>query len=184
MPKQHAVLVTLVRLKAAKVFAKLAQVVFIKTTYVKQNVLNVHRENCTSMPKQHAVLVTLVHLKAVKVFAKIVRPGSIKIPKVKKSAVILAPHQKKYPTAKVPGANCHRGVPAKWANIYTTPTKTTTRGNVLPVPTVRIAQQSILLRHPPINADITHPDQKAGPRDTSTAFTYTPGQCVNVCTYP
>ena len=118
---------------------------------------------CTSMPKQHAVLVTLVRLKAAKVFVKLVRPGSIKIPKVKKSAVILAPHQQKYPTAKVPGANCHRGVPAKWANIYTTPTKTTMRGNVLPVPTVRIAQQSILLRHPPINADITHPDQKAGP---------------------
>ena len=58
------------------------------------------------------------------------------------------------------------------------------RGNVLPVPTVRIAQQSILLRHPPINADITHPDQKAGPRDTSTAFTYTPGRCVDVRTYP
>ena len=136
------------------------------------------------MPKQHAVLVTLVRLKAAKVFVKLVRPGSIKIPKVKKSAVILAPHQQKYPTAKVPGANCHRGVPAKWANIYTTLTKTTMRGNVLPVPTVRIAQQSILLRHPPINADITHPDQKAGPRDTSTAFTYTPGRCVDVRTYP
>jgi hypothetical protein len=23
----------------------------------------------------------------------------------------------KYPTKKVPGVNCHRGVPAKWANI-------------------------------------------------------------------
>ena len=82
MPKQHAVLVTLVRLKAAKVFAKLVRVVFIKTTYVKQNALNVHRENRTSMPKQHAVLVTLVRLKAAKVFVKLVRPGSIKIPKV------------------------------------------------------------------------------------------------------
>jgi hypothetical protein len=58
MPKQHAVLVTLVRLAAAKVIAKIARVVFIKTTYVKQNALNVHRENRTSMPKQHAVLVS------------------------------------------------------------------------------------------------------------------------------
>ena len=41
-------------------------------TYIKQNVLNVHRENRMSMPKQHAVLVTLVHLKAAKVFVKLV----------------------------------------------------------------------------------------------------------------
>ena len=34
------------------------------------------------------------------------------------------------------------------------------------------------------NFTITHPDQKAGPRDTSTAFTYTPGRCVGVRTYP
>ena len=110
-------LVTLVRLAAAKVFAKLARVVFIKTTYAKQTALNVHRENRTSIPKQHAVLVTLVRLAAAKVFAKLARLDSIKIPKDKQSALIPVTCWKKYPTKKAPGVNYHRGVSVKWANI-------------------------------------------------------------------
>ena len=58
MPKQHAVIVTLVRLAAAKVFVQLARMVFIETAYLNQNALNAHWENRTSMPKQHAVVVT------------------------------------------------------------------------------------------------------------------------------
>jgi hypothetical protein len=107
------VLVTLVRLVAAKVIAKIARVVFIKTTYVKQNALNVHRENRTSIPKQHAVLVTLVCLVAEMALAKIARLGSTKIPKVKRNAVAFVPRPGKYPTMKVQGVNCHPGVLAK-----------------------------------------------------------------------
>jgi len=55
-----------------------------------------------------AILVDLVVGMA---FAKIARLGSIKIPKVKRSAVFVL--FEKYPTKKVQGVNCHRGVPAK-----------------------------------------------------------------------
>ena len=61
-----------------------------------------------------AILVYLVVRKAV---AKHARMGSIKIPKVKRNAVNFVPRLEKYPTTKAPVVNCHRGVPAKWANI-------------------------------------------------------------------
>ena len=64
-----------------------------------------------------AVVVTLVRLVARMAFVKIVRLGFIKIPKVKQIAVTLVPRPEKYPTMKARGANYHRGVPAKWANI-------------------------------------------------------------------
>ena len=100
-----------------RVFVQNARMVFIKTAKAKQNVLTVHWVNCTSMPKQHAVVVALVHLVAGMAFAKHVRLDSIKIPKVKRSAVIFVPRLEKYPTKRVPGVNCHRGVPAKQENI-------------------------------------------------------------------
>ena len=100
-----------------KVFVQHARMVFIKRTKAKQTVSNAQWENCTSMPKQHAVVVTLVRLVAGMAFAKIARLGSIKIPKVEQNAVSVVPRLAKYPTKNEPGANCHRGVPAKWANI-------------------------------------------------------------------
>ena len=64
-----------------------------------------------------AVVVTLVRLAKPKVFVQNARRVSTKTPKAKQSAVTPATRQKKYPTLTVPGVNCHRGVPAKWANI-------------------------------------------------------------------
>ena len=113
----NAMIVMLEHLAKRKVFVQNARMDFIKTTKEEQNVLNVHWENCTSMPKQHAVVVTLVRLVAGMAFATVARLGSIKIPNVKQSAVFPVTWQKKYPTKRVPGVNCHRGVPAKWANI-------------------------------------------------------------------
>ena len=69
------------------------------------------------MPKQPAVLVTLVSLAAAKVFVPLAQLVIFKIPKVNKNAVILATRLEKYPTTRVRGVNCHRGVPAKKANI-------------------------------------------------------------------
>ena len=63
------------------------------------------------------MLATLVRLAKPKVFARHARLGSIKIPKVKQHAVIPVTCQKKSPTKRVPGVNCHRGVLAKKANI-------------------------------------------------------------------
>jgi hypothetical protein len=54
----NVTLAMLGHLAKPKVIVKTARVVFIKTTYVKQNALNVHWENRTSMSKQHAVVVT------------------------------------------------------------------------------------------------------------------------------
>ena len=81
------------------------------------NASNAHWEKLMLTPKQNAVDVTLVRLAAGMAFAKHARLGSIKIPKVKKIAVAFVPRLEKFPTMKAPGVNCHRGVPAKWANI-------------------------------------------------------------------
>ena len=59
----------------------------------------------------------LAHLAKRKVFVQHAQLVIFKIPKVKRSAVTLVPRQEKYPTIKARGVNCHRGVPAKWANI-------------------------------------------------------------------
>ena len=88
MLKPSAVVVTLVGLAAAKVIAKIARMVFIKTTKAKQNASNAHWVNRTSIPKQYAVVVTLVRLVAGMAFAKHARLDFIKIPIVKQSAVI------------------------------------------------------------------------------------------------
>ena len=82
-----------------------------------------HSANNVNWAKQplkvqlNVILAMLEHLAKPKVFAKIARLVFIKIPKVKPNAVTFAPRLKKYPTKNVPGVNCHRGVPAKWANI-------------------------------------------------------------------
>jgi hypothetical protein len=125
-----------------KVFVQLAQMDFIKSPKVKMNVLNVHWGNCTSMPKHHVVIVALVRLVAGMAFVRHARLGSFKIPHIQQSAVISVTWQKKYPTKRVPGVNCPHGGPAKWVNIYTTPTTTTPRGNVWLAPTVPIARHS------------------------------------------
>ena len=117
MPKQPAAIATLVGLAAAKEIVQPARLAFIKSTKAKQNASNATWEKHTSMLKPSAVVVTLEHLAAAKVIVKHAQPVITKIPKVNKNAVIPATRQKKYPTTKAPAANCHRGVPAKWANI-------------------------------------------------------------------
>ena len=113
----NAMLVMPGNLGKPKVSVTTAQLDFIKMTRVKTNASNAHRENRTLTPKQHAVVVALVRLAATWESAKHARLDSIKIPKEKQSAVKPATRQKKYPTLTVPGVNCHRGAPAKWANI-------------------------------------------------------------------
>jgi len=100
-----------------KVFVQHVQLDFIKTTKVKKNVSNATVENHTSMPKQPAVIVTKVNLAVTMALVQHVRLASFKIPKVKRNAVTLVPRLEKYPTMKARGVNCHRGVPAKQANI-------------------------------------------------------------------
>ena len=99
------------------VFVRNARMVFIKSTKVKKNVLNVRWGKCTAMLKPSAVVVTLVGLAALMVFVQNARLVFIKIPKGKRSALTLVPRLEKNPTTKARGVNCHRGVPAKWANI-------------------------------------------------------------------
>ena len=65
----------------------------------------------------HAIRATLEHLVPPKAVVQHARLGFIKIPKVKRSAVTVAPRLAEYLTQNGPGANCHRGGPAKWANI-------------------------------------------------------------------
>jgi hypothetical protein len=114
----NATLVISGSLVKPKVFVQLAQMDFIKSPKVKAGVFNVGWGNRTSMPKQRALVVTLVRLViTATVIAKHARLDSIKIPKVKRNAVTLVPRLEKYPTMKARGVNCHRGVPAKQANI-------------------------------------------------------------------
>ena len=65
----------------------------------------------------NVILAMLEHLAKPRVFVQHAQLVIFKIPKVKRSAVTLVPRLEKYPTTKAPGVNCHRGVPAKWANI-------------------------------------------------------------------
>ena len=113
----NVIFVILGSLAKPKVSVQHAQTDFIRSPKVKSNVFNVNWENRTSMPKQHALVVTLVGLATSKAIAKIARLDSIKILKQKNCAAILATRLEKYPTKKVPGVNCHRGVPATWVNI-------------------------------------------------------------------
>ena len=66
---------------------------------------------------RNVIRVMPAHLAKRKVFVQHVQLGSFKIPKVKKNAVAFVLRLEKYPTMKARGVNCHRGVPAKWANI-------------------------------------------------------------------
>ena len=88
-----------------------------ETTMMRHSVNNVNWVKQPLKVPLNVILAMLEHLAKPKVFAKIARLVFIKIPKVKPNAVTFAPHLKKYPTKNVPGVNCHRGVPAKWANI-------------------------------------------------------------------
>ena len=112
----NATLVILGSLAKPKVFVQTALMDFIKSPKVKSNVFNVSWGNRMSMPQQHALVVILVRLATSKAIAKHVRLDSIKIPKVKQSAVTPATRQKKHPTKRVPGVNCHRGALAKETN--------------------------------------------------------------------
>jgi ribulose 1,5-bisphosphate carboxylase large subunit-like protein len=91
MPKQHAVVVTLVRLAAAKVFVQHAHWVMPEkeTTMVRLNVNNVDwvTQQRLKVPL-NVKLVILEHLATPMVFVRNARVGFIKIPKGKQSAVI------------------------------------------------------------------------------------------------
>ena len=113
----NAMIVMLEHLVKRKVFVRNARMDFIKTTKRKQNAWNATLEKHTSIPKQHAVVVTLVRLVAGMAFVKHAQLVIFKIPKVKQSAEKNVSPLEKYPTTKAPDVNCHRGVPAKWANI-------------------------------------------------------------------
>ena len=65
----------------------------------------------------NVMLAMLERLAKPGVFVQNARLVFIKIPKGKRSAVTLVPRLEKYRTTKAPVVNCHRGVPAKWANI-------------------------------------------------------------------
>ena len=65
----------------------------------------------------NVILAMLEDLAKPKVFVQHAQLVIFKIPKVKRCAEIRVSPLEKYPTTKAPGVNCHRGVPAKWANI-------------------------------------------------------------------
>ena len=114
----NVILAMLEHLAKRKVFVQHARMVFIKATKAKQNALNAHWENHTSMPKQCVVLATKVHLVVAVVIVRSAHLGLTKTAKEKQHAIlVLHAHPEKYPTTNVPGVNCHHGVPAKWANI-------------------------------------------------------------------
>jgi hypothetical protein len=69
------------------------------------------------MLKPPVVIVTKVNMAVTMALVRHARLDFIKIPKGKRNAVKFVPRLEKYPTTKAPGVNCHRGVPAKWANI-------------------------------------------------------------------
>ena len=117
MPKQPAVVVTLVHLAAAKVTVLLAQKVFIKTTNIEKNVLDATTVNCSSMSKLPVMIVAKVNLEVAMALVQHAQLVIFKIPKVNKNAVILATQLEKYPIVKVLDVNCHCGVHAKWENI-------------------------------------------------------------------
>ena len=112
----NAMIVMLEHLAKPKVSVQHARLASIKTTKAKMNASNAHWESRTLTPKQHAVVVALVRLAATKASAKSARLDSIKIPKEEQSAVKPATRQKKCPTKRVPGVNCHRGALAKETN--------------------------------------------------------------------
>ena len=101
-----------------KVFAKIARLVFIKIPKATQNASNATLGNRTSIKKQPVVIATKVHLVVAVVIVRSAHLGLTKTAKEKQHAILLLlAHPEKYPTTNVPGVNCHRGVPAKWANI-------------------------------------------------------------------
>ena len=73
--------------------------------------------NHSSMLKPPVVIVTKVNLAVTTALVQHAQLVIFKIPKVQRSAEVRVSPLEKYPTTKAPGVNCHRGVPAKWANI-------------------------------------------------------------------
>ena len=117
MPKQHAVIVTLEHLAKPRVSVQHARLVFIKTTKVKITASNATEAKRSLMLKPPVVIVTKVNMAVTMALVQHAQLVIFKIPKVKRNAEIRVSTLEKYPTAKAPGVNCHRGVPAKWANI-------------------------------------------------------------------
>jgi len=114
----NVILAMLEHLAKRKVFVQHARMVFIKATKAKQNALNAHWENHTSMTKQCVVLATKVHLVVAVVIVRSTHLDLTKTAKEQQHAILLFhAHLKKYPMTNAPDVNCHRGVPAKWANI-------------------------------------------------------------------
>ena len=113
----NAILAMLEHSAKPKVFVQHAQLGFIKTTKVNKNASAATVANRSSMLKPPVVIVTKVNSEVVMALVRHAQLVIFKIPKVNKNAGILATRLEKYPTTRVRGVNCHRGVPAKWANI-------------------------------------------------------------------
>ena len=85
---------------------------------MQRNVNNVNWVKQQRLKGQLIVMLAMLeHLVKPKVFVQNARRVSTKTPKAKQNAVKSVSPLEKYPTTKAPDVNCHRGVPAKWANI-------------------------------------------------------------------
>ena len=115
--KQLVLIATRERLAVVVVIVWRAPVVFTKTTKVKITASNATGANRLSMLKPPAVIVTKVNMAAAMALVLPAQLVIFKIPKVKRSAEKIVSPLEKYQTTKAPDVNCHRGVPAKWANI-------------------------------------------------------------------
>ena len=113
----NAILAMLEHSAKPRVSVQNAQKVFIKTTKVKITASNATEAKRSLMLKPPVVIVTKVNMAVTMALVQHARLDFIKIPKVKRSADIRVSPLEKYPTTKAPVVNCHRGVPAKWANI-------------------------------------------------------------------
>jgi hypothetical protein len=113
----NVILAMLEHLAKPKVFVQHVQLGFIKPTKVKITASNATVANRSSMIKPPAVIVTKVNMAAAMALVLPAQLVIFKIPKVKQSAEKIVSPLEKYPTTKAPDVNCHRGVPAKWANI-------------------------------------------------------------------
>ena len=113
----NVILAMLEHLAKRRVFVQHAPLGFTKTTKVKITASNATEANHSSMLKPPVVIVTQVNMAVTMALVPHAQLVIFKIPKGEQSEVALVPRLEKYPTTKAPGVNCHRGVPAKWANI-------------------------------------------------------------------
>ena len=113
----NVILAMLEHLAKRRVCVQHAPLGFTKTTKVKITASNATEAKRSLMLKPPVVIVTKVNMAVTMALVQHAQLVIFKIPKVKRNAEIRVSPLEKYPTTKAPGVNCHRGVPAKWANI-------------------------------------------------------------------